>query len=68
VRLIETRAIRERLFGEWSMGSTIEPLYHMPLAPMIEARLSLRLDFPFDRIIACALREAQRLSEASAQG
>ncbi|MCA3634720.1 MAG: BLUF domain-containing protein [Methylobacterium sp.] len=68
VRLIETRAVRERLFGEWSMGSTIEPLYHMPLAPMIEARLSLRLDFPFDRIIACALREAQRLSEASAQG
>jgi hypothetical protein len=50
------------------MGSTVEPLYHMPLQPMIEASLTRRLDFPFDRIIACALREAQRLREASAKG
>jgi hypothetical protein len=68
VRLVEIRAAGERLFGEWTMGTTIEPLYHMPLAPLIEASLPRRLDFPFDRIIACAMHEAQRLREASARG
>ncbi len=68
VRLVEIRVARERLFGEWSMGSTIEPLYNLPLSPMIKPSPPDRLDFPFDRIIACAMHEAQRLSEASAQG
>jgi len=67
VRLIETRAVRERLFGEWSMGSTIEPLYNLPLSPMMKPSPPGRLDFPFDRIIACAMHEAQRLREASAK-
>jgi hypothetical protein len=66
VRLVETRPARERLFPAWAMGYTSEPLYGIPLQPLIEPGRSGRLEFPFDRIIACALREAGRLKEASA--
>ncbi len=68
VRLIETRPARERLFPEWAMGYTEEPLYSTPLTPLIEPGRPGRLEFPFDRIIGCALREAKRLREAGVEG
>ncbi len=68
VRLIETRPARERLFPEWAMGYTDEPLYSTPLTPLIEPGRPGRLEFPFDRIVACALREAKRMREAEVNG
>ena len=66
VRLIETRPARERMFADWAMGCTLQPLYGLPLAPLLEPTQSLRLELPFDRILACALHEAESLRQRSA--
>ncbi|PPD16773.1 MAG: hypothetical protein CTY25_00170 [Methylobacterium sp.] len=66
VRLIETRPVREPMFADWAMGCTMEPLYGLTLTPLIEPSHGLRLDLPFDRILACALREAESLRQRSA--
>lgn len=61
VHLVETRPARERLFGDWAMGCSGEPLYGVPLAQLLEPSCPGKLDFPFDRLMACALREAASL-------
>lgn len=66
VRLIETRPIRERMFADWAMGCTMEPLYGKRLTPLLEPSSNHRLDLPFDRILACALQEATSLRQRSA--
>jgi hypothetical protein len=60
VHIIETRQAGERLFADWAMGCSAEPL-SAPLRQLIEPIRQDRLDFPFDRIVARAVQEAQSL-------
>lgn len=68
VKLVETRFVRERLFADWAMGHSHGPMLGTPLSAILQrSALDSPLDFPFDRIVRHAQKQAQitRISPAS---
>lgn len=60
VKLVETRFVRERLFADWAMGHSHGPMLGTPLSAIFQrSALDSPLDFPFDRIVRHAQRQAQ---------
>jgi hypothetical protein len=60
VKLVETRFVRERLFADWAMGHSHGPMLGTPLSAVLQrSALDSPLDFPFDRIVRHAQRQAQ---------
>ncbi len=68
VKLVETRFVRERLFPDWAMGYSHGPMLGTPLSAILQrSAFDSALDFPFDRIIRHAQKQAEitRLSTDS---
>jgi Sensors of blue-light using FAD len=62
VNLVETRFVRARLFDEWAMGHSHGPMLGTPLSAILQrSRLDSPMDFPFDRIVRQAQRQAHVL-------
>ena len=65
IRIIDTRLVRERRFGNWSMGFSGRLITELALDDItMPSEIGNPLNLPFDRIINMANRESARASEA----